>query len=89
MSEKKYWEREERESGPPEDKSEKLQGIRHLDYNCPLRCWARVCGGDHLSDETIERIWSETLGRIEFQKRVSELSKIIYPSSEQSGEAEK
>ena len=54
-----------------------------LDPNCPLRCWARVGGGDHLSDETIERIWSETLDRVEFQKRVSELSKILYPSSEQ------
>lgn len=60
-----------------------------IDPDCPLRCWARVVGGDHLSDETIERIWKETLDRVEFQKRVSDLSKLIYPSSEHSRRAEK
>jgi hypothetical protein len=35
------WEREEWESGPPEDKSERLQGIRHL--NEPELCGYSNC----------------------------------------------
>lgn len=43
--------REEWESGPPEDKSERLQGIRHLNEPIPNRC--ESCG--ELSKKSCDR----------------------------------